>query len=353
MQPLTDIETLDDPLGAVISDYLQARHAGQSPDRDAFRQAHPDLAADLDQFFAAHDEVERLAVPLRDVARTARLIRPSAGSIAVQSGALIAPLAFADYDLLEVLGAGGMGIVYRAHDRALKRDVALKQIITGPFASEAEVSRLRNEAEASAQLEHPNVVPVQRVGEHDGRHYLTMRLMEGGSLAAHLADYHGDTRAAARLICAVAHAVHFAHQRGVLHRDLKPSNILLDRGGSPHVGDFGLARQIGEESTLTGSKDVLGTPAYMAPEQAAGRIREITIATDVYGLGAILYALLTGRAPFCGDSVFETLKNVETNAPESPSRLNPWVDRDIETVCMKCLEKDPGQRYGSALALAE
>jgi serine/threonine-protein kinase len=356
---MIDDSPADDPLGAVINAYLDARHGGQDPDRTAFYEAHPDLAPDLERFFAAHDAVERLSRPLRDVARAARLIEvgddsgSSSGSGTVSRGLLATPLEFGDYVLLEVLGSGGMGIVYRAHHRELNRDVALKQIITGPLASEIDVQRFRNEAQAAASLEHPNIVPVHEVGERDGRHYLTMRLMEGGSLAAHLKDYEADPRASARLLAAVAHAVHHAHQRGILHRDLKPSNILLDRASAPHVTDFGLARRVGEESTLTGTDVILGTPSYMAPEQAAGRAKEITTATDVYGLGAILYALLTARAPFRSDSVQETLHQVQERAPVPLRKLNPSVPRELEVICQKCLEKEPRRRYGSAEALAD
>ncbi len=237
-----------------------------------------------------------------------------------------------------------MGIVYRAHHRALDRDVALKQIGAGPLAGEADVRRFRNEAEAAAQLEHPNIVAIHDVGEHQGRHFLTMTLIEGGSLADRLGRFRDDPRAAARLMTDVAGAVHHAHERGILHRDLKPSNILLDRDGRPYVTDFGLARRIGAESTLTGPDAILGSPPYMAPEQAGGRSKEITTATDVYGLGAVLYALLTGRPPFRGDSVLETLEKVRSTAPEPPGRVNPRVDRDLETIVLKAVTKERDRR---------
>ncbi|HKI17803.1 MAG TPA: serine/threonine-protein kinase, partial [Isosphaeraceae bacterium] len=350
MPPANADPAIDERLDEVINAYLEAIQTGRAPDRHALIGAHPDLAAGLRRFFAAHDAVERLSRPLRIVAAQ-EFPDPDAGD--GPDRAALVPKDFGDYVLLEVLGVGGMGVVYRALYRGLKRDVALKQIIAGPLASEADIQRFRNEAESAAQLDHPNIVPIHNVGEQNGQRYLTMRLIEGGSLASHLSRFAGNPRAAARLMAAVTRAVHDAHQHGILHRDLKPSNILLDGDGQPHVSDFGLARRIGVESTLTGSGAILGSPPYMAPEQAAGRVSEITTATDVYGLGAILYALLTGRPPFRGETPLETLDQVRSTAPEPPSRANPRVDRDLETICLKCLEKEPKARYGSAQAVAE
>jgi tetratricopeptide (TPR) repeat protein/tRNA A-37 threonylcarbamoyl transferase component Bud32 len=375
MLPAMEIEhdPADGALGQVINGYLEARRAGLSPDRSTLCVAHPELAAELERFFAAHDEVERLSQPLREVAQAARVVIEGDDSGSGRRCLLATPQEFGDYVLLEVLGSGGMGRVYRARHQHLKRDVALKQISRDPLASEAELRRFRNEAEAAASLEHPNVVPIHEVGEHRGRHYLTMRLMEGGSLAEVVVSRQLSVvssqssvvgsqlslgseqgiRWAAQFVATVARAIHHAHQRGILHRDLKPSNILLDSAGTAHVTDFGLARRIGEESTLTASDVIVGTPSYMAPEQAAGHSKEITTGTDVYGLGAILYALLTAQAPFRGDSALETLEQVRSSAPESPRRFNPCIDRDLATICLKCLEKEPGQRYPSAVALAE
>jgi WD40 repeat protein len=278
-----------------------------------------------------------------------------------------------DYELLEMLGEGGMGRVYRARQRSLDRIVALKVIRAGAPATEAERLRFRTEAEAAARLDHPNIVPVYEVGEHDGRPYIAERYVEGGPLSRHLDRFRDDPRAAAALVAILARAVHHAHQRGVLHRDLKPGNILLsfsrERPASateealagrsrlnqvvPHVADFGLARLLDQDSALTRTGDLVGTPSYMAPEQAAGGAETVTTATDVYGLGAILYALLTARSPFAGPTVLETLEQVKGREPDPPRRLNPKVNRDLETVCLKCLAKDPRRRYASALALAE
>ncbi len=260
---------------------------------------------------------------------------------------------FGDYEIQAEIGRGGMGVVYKARQISLNRLVALKMLRSVALASDEEVRRFRNEAEAVARLDHPHIVPVYEVGEHDGRHYFTMKLIAGPSLHESLRPFGADPKAAARLVADVAEAVHHAHQRGILHRDLKPSNILLDELGRPHVTDFGLAKRVGGGEGLTVSGVVLGTPAYMAPEQAGGHKRLVTTLSDVYGLGAVLYALLTGAAPFGGETALETLDLVRTQPPVPPSRVNPKVPLDLETICLKCLEKDPARRYASAQALAD
>ncbi len=260
---------------------------------------------------------------------------------------------FGDYLLLKELGHGGMGVVYKARQISHNRPVALKMHKADVLATEDERRRFQNEAEAVALLDHPGIVPILEVGDHEGHRYFSMKLIGGPSLDTKLAAYVADSKAAARLVATVAEAVHHAHQRGVLHRDLKPANIILDEHGEPHVGDFGLARLVKSDSELTHSGAILGTPSYMAPEQASGRRGAVTIASDVYGLGAILYAVLAGRAPFQSDSVAETLQQVRDRAPEPPSRLNPHTPRDLEVICLKCLNKDPARRYGTAQALAD
>lgn len=254
------------------------------------------------------------------------------------------------YEMLAELGRGGMGVVFKAVQVGLNRPAALKMILTGPWASPTEVQRFRLEAEAVALLDHPNIVPVYEVGEHEGRCYFSMKLVEGGSLAERLPRLAGQPRAAVRLLAAVARAVQYAHQRGVIHRDLKPANVLLDADDHPYVTDFGLAKRTGG-SDLTRTGAVVGTPCYMAPEQAAGR-KDLTTGVDVYALGAILYEALTGRPPFRGETPLDTLMQVLEREPERPRSVRAAADVGLEVVCLKCLAKDPARRYASAADLA-
>ncbi len=260
---------------------------------------------------------------------------------------------FGDYELLEEIGRGGQGVVYRARQKSLNRTVALKVIALGQWASTPHLKRFRHEAEAAASLEHPQIVPIYEIGERDGSCYFSMKFVEGGQLDAVLGREPMPIRRAAQLLVKIARTVQFAHERGILHRDIKPGNILLDREGEPHLTDFGLARLVETESTVTRTMEVLGTPSYMAPEQAAGQNAKLMRATDIYGLGAVFYHLITGRPPFAGGSAYETVRLVLETEPRQPRQLNPKVDRDLSTICLKCLEKDPQRRYGSALALAD
>jgi TolB-like protein/tRNA A-37 threonylcarbamoyl transferase component Bud32 len=258
-----------------------------------------------------------------------------------------------DYELLQEIGRGAQGVVFRARQKSLNRTVALKVISLGQWASKAHLKRFRREAEAAAGLDHPGIVPIYEVGERDGSCYFSMKFVEGGQLDEVVRRTPMSIRHAVELIAKVARTVHYAHEHGILHRDIKPGNILLDAKDEPHLTDFGLARLVESESSVTQTLDVLGTPSYMAPEQAVGNNAAVSSATDVYGLGAVLYQLLTGHPPFAGGTTYETIKLLEDTEPRPPRLLNPKVDRDLSTICLKCLEKDSKRRYSSALALAE
>jgi serine/threonine protein kinase/tetratricopeptide (TPR) repeat protein len=260
---------------------------------------------------------------------------------------------FGDYELLEVIGRGGQGVVYRARQKSLNRTVALKVIGLGQWSTEAHLKRFRREAEAAATLDHPGIVPIYEVGERDASCYFSMKLIEGGQLDAPGNREPMPIRRAVEVIAKVAHTVHYAHEHSILHRDIKPGNILLDREGEPHLTDFGLARLVETESTVTRTMEVLGTPSYMAPEQAVGNNAGVGRMADVYGLGAVLYQLLTGHPPFAGGTTYETIKLLLDTEPRQPRLWNSKIDRDLSTICLKCLEKDPKRRYSSALALAE
>ncbi len=260
---------------------------------------------------------------------------------------------FGDYELLDEIARGGMGVVYKARQCKLNRTVALKMILTGELASEAAVRRFYAEAEAAARLDHSHIVPVFEVGQHDGCHYFSMGYVEGESLAKRLRSGPLPPQQAAEYVRKIALAVHYAHEKGVVHRDLKPANVLLDGHGEPKVTDFGLAKRIDATDGATATGEVLGTPSYMPPEQAAGKVSELGPTADVYSLGATLYALLTGRPPFQAANVMDTLLQVLECPPPPPQVLNPDVPPDLQTVCMKCLEKAPGQRYASAAELAD
>jgi WD40 repeat protein len=259
---------------------------------------------------------------------------------------------FGDYELIEEIARGGMGVVYKAKQVSLNRVVALKMILKGEFASEADVRRFRQEAEAAANLDHPNIVPIYEVGEHEGQQYFSMKLISVVANSEWRGASKDGQRQVATMLAKVARAVHHAHQRGILHRDLKPSNILIDTNGEPHVADFGLAKKVegGDDATKSGA--IVGTPAYMAPEQARAE-KSLTTAVDVWSLGAILYEWLTGRPPFRGDDPVSTLMKVVSDEPVKPRSVDTAIDRDLETICLKCLEKEPAKRFGSAQAIAE
>ena len=260
---------------------------------------------------------------------------------------------FGDYELLQEMGRGGQGIVYRARQKSLNRTVALKIVGLGQWATQRHLKRFHLEAEAAASLDHPCIVPIYEIGERDGFCYFSMKLVEGGPLDEFARREQMSPRPAAEVIARLARTLDYAHQRGVLHRDIKPGNILIDAKGEPHLTDFGLARLVETESTITRTTEALGTPSYMAPEQAKGNNIQLTSATDVYGLGAVLYHLLTGHPPFAGGTTYQTIRLLLETEPRQPRLWNPKLDRDLSTICLKCLEKDPQRRYPAALALAE
>jgi serine/threonine protein kinase len=362
----------------VIAAYLRAVDAGQQPDRDELLARHPEVNAELRTFFADLDGVKALAAPLRQViqcspAQVGQARAAANGDSGHHEGqtetaadqdvfaSMMRPAVaeatppkireIGEYDLLEEIGRGGMGIVYKARQRGAERLVALKMILAGQLASPQDVFRFEQEARRLAQLDHPNIVPLFGVGTEGDRHYFSMKLIDGGSLAQ-IWPLVGRYRDIAQLLVKVARAVHYAHQHGILHRDLKPANILLDASGSPHVADFGLAKALSGDGCNTSTGAILGTASYMAPEQAEGK-KALTTAADVYSLGAILYELLTRRPPFRGDTVLQTLRQVIEEEPSRPRQIRPKIPKDLEVICLKCLQKQPGNRFASAEALAD
>jgi eukaryotic-like serine/threonine-protein kinase len=338
-------------LEQILAEYLRSVETGKELDRATLLKQHPDLAADLESFFRNRDSLQRLAAPLQ----SSYIDTPTLDSSPARPKALGTKLRyFGDYEILSEIARGGMGVVYKAKQVNLKRVVALKLILAGQLANQQELERFHAEAEAAAKLDHPGIVPIFEVGQHEGQHYFSMAFVEGESLAQRINQGVLPPREAVQLLRKVCVAIAYAHVEGVIHRDLKPANILLDRDGQPRVTDFGLAKHVDADRTeLTASGQILGTPSYMPPEQAGGDRAKIGPASDIYSLGAILYCLITGRPPFQAATPVDTLLQVLSCEPASPSQLNPGVPRDLETICLKCLEKDAAQRYASALELAE
>ncbi len=368
--------------------YLQALEAGPLPNRQEWLSRYTDVAEELAEFIDAQGEFESLAAPLREVADAARLDTPTVGATphgaSVELPAAELGETVGDYELLQEIGRGGMGIVYKARQRSLNRLVALKMIKAGHLANATDIHRFRAEAETVARLDHPNIVPIYEVNEwrpdviRPSVPYFCMKLIEGGSLSEYVSPFTDQPRAAAHLLETIARAVHHAHQRGVLHRDLKPGNILLSfsrrsRNGAeswtavesslirderldectPFVTDFGLAKRLADTSLVTtDTGQLVGTPSYMSPEQAVGT-KAITTATDVYGLGAILYVLLTGRPPFIAASPLDMMVQLRERDPDLPSRVRPGVSRELETIARRAMAKNPEERYGSAQELAD
>jgi serine/threonine-protein kinase len=363
MQSVQSQPERDERLAQLLAELGDQARNGRKADVEAVAAHHPELAAELRQLWAAAQFADAFVRPFPTLPPTGPYQPPPGGGPAL-------PRRFGDYDLLEELGRGGMGVVYKARQRSLDRIVALKMILRAELATPAEQARFQAEAKAAGQLDHPNIVPVYEAAECEGRPYFTMRHVEGQTLAAVLSAGPLRPRDAARHLAAVTRAVQYAHDRGILHRDLKPSNVLIDAAGVPHVTDFGLAKRVverdpagdaaGSESRptptpLTHSGMVLGTPGYVAPEAVTGcRFAKYKVgpASDVYSLGVILYEMLTGRPPFQAATPVDTLLLVLEQDPVRPRLLNPKVDPDLELICLKCLQKDPQLRYASAADLA-
>ena len=337
-------EGFEEPVDVVVAACADARRTHRMADCNSLVEQHPEFAADIAIFLNDYDQVDSYLAPLRELLGSAA---GSAGEVPTIAGgggaaALSAPVAgssFGDYELLSEISRGGMGVVFQARQRSLNRIVALKMVLAvGTSTTDSE--RFLVEARAVARLSHPHIVPIYEVGEHGGRPFFTMEFISGGSLRERTDEFRGDQRAIAQLLSTVAHAVEHAHRRGILHRDLKPGNILLDERREPHVTDFGLAKRLDEASGLTQAGAIVGTPSYMAPEQAQA-VTDLSTAVDVYGLGAVLYELLTGRPPFKGETALETMMKARSQAPPAPRKMAAGVEPDLETICLKCLEKEP------------
>ena len=340
---------------AAIVEYLEMLELGAEPDREAFLAKHVAVAAELRAFLTDYHSIQGAAPQVAaDNEITADFTTPHGHGASIVNVPTIEVLRyFGDYELLEEIARGGMGVVYKARQVTLDRIVAVKMILSGHLASQADVNRFYAEAQAAATLDHPNIVPIFEVGRHQDQHYFSMGYVEGESLAQRLASGPLPPREAATVIRVAALAVHYAHERGVIHRDLKPANILIDREGHPRLTDFGLAKRPGGDRSLTATGEIVGTPSYMPPEQVTGSTQLIGPKTDVYSLGATLYALLTGRPPFQSASAVDTFQQVLAKEPMGVREFDATVPRDLETITLKCLEKAPSRRYESAQVLAD
>ena len=350
----------EDRLATLLDELSEARGTAAQARLEALVGAHADLAGQLRELFAAMSVADAVAEEStifelggdRAVADSPSSTSWSAAGGGFLPGSTPLPASFGDYDLHEEIGRGGMGVVYRATQRSLGRTVALKMLLRRDLASPADLARFRSEAEAAAQLDHPGIVAIFEVGEWDGHPFYSMQFVEGTTLSRRLAAGRLPAREAAGLLAKVADAVQAAHDRGVLHRDLKPSNILIDAAGEPHVSDFGLAKRLEGDASVTHTGAILGTPCYMSPEQAAGSRGDVGPTSDVWSLGAILYQMLTGRPPFQAATPMDTLLAVLESDPPVPRSLARGVDRDLEMIALKSLQKPQDLRYESAAGLA-
>lgn len=338
----------DEQLARLLTYMTDELRAGHVIDVATLVRKHPHLSDELRELWAAAQVAEGVAIGL---SHAVTVDPPYRHGEPIAMGVM--PRVFGDFELTEELGRGGMGIVYKARQQSLGRIVAVKMILRGELASSADVARFRSEAAAAARLEHPNIVPVYEVGECDSQPYFVMKFIDGTTLARRLAEGPLPAREAAELLLPVCQAIQFAHEQGILHRDLKPSNILIDGENRPHVSDFGLAKQVSGDGPVTRSGAVIGTPSYMAPEQAAGSRGQLGPASDVYSLGTILYQMLTGRPPFQAASPVDTVLLVLEQDPLPPRLVNPKADPDLEMIALRCLQKPPLLRYPTAQALAD
>ena len=336
--------TSDEQLAELLAQLTDQEQAGRAVDIEMVCASHPALAAELRELWGAILVADAVGGSHRSVAEEADSAPTSTQEL---------PLRCGDYELLTEIGRGGMGVVYRAKQLSLGREVAVKMILRGLLASPVDHERFRAEAEAAAQLDHPGIVPVYEVGQFDGQPYFSMKHVRGATLAERIAAGPINSREAAKIMAKVSRAIHFAHERGVLHRDLKPSNILVDDSGQPHVTDFGLAKQVSQSSNLTRSGAIVGTPSYMSPEQAAGNSIELGPASDIYSLGAVLYYLLTGQPPFQASTPFDVMVMLREQDVIPPRLVNPDVNRDLEMIALRCLQRPQHLRYATAGALAD
>jgi serine/threonine-protein kinase len=349
----------EDRLAALLDELSEARGPAAQARLETLAAAHPELAGQLRELFAAMSMADAVAEEstIFELGSDGSPEPPSSGSWSATTGGFLPgstalPAAFGDYELHEEIGRGGMGVVYRATQKSLGRTVALKMLLRRDLASPADLARFRSEAEAAARLDHPGIVSIFEVGECEGHPFYSMQFVEGTTLSRRLAAGRLPPREAAALLAEVADAVQAAHDRGVLHRDLKPSNILIDALGEPHVSDFGLAKRLEGDASVTHTGAILGTPCYMSPEQAAGSRGDVGPTSDVWSLGAILYQMLTGRPPFQAATPMDTLLAVLESDPPVPRSLERGVDRDLEMIALKSLQKPQDLRYASATDLA-